>query len=84
MLDIVFDNGGYDECLSEGQWNFAMRAVQIDYDTNITPSFGYKRAFTKPSDWILWAIRLSLWLKVIGLKADKGVETGEMAVTLQA
>ena len=30
-----------------------MRAVQIDYDTNITPSFGYKRAFTKPSDWIL-------------------------------
>ena len=53
MLDVVYDNGGFDECLSEAQWNFGMRAVQIDYDTNITPSFGYARAFNKPSDFII-------------------------------
>lgn len=53
LLDQVWDNGGVDACLSEGQWTFAMRAVQVDYDSDIDPSFGYNRAFTKPTDWIL-------------------------------
>ncbi len=30
-----------------------MRTVKIDYDSAITPTFGYKRAFNKPSDYII-------------------------------
>lgn len=53
LLDQVWNNNGVDECLEEGQWNFAMRTIQIDYDPDIEPPFGYARAFGKPSDWIL-------------------------------
>lgn len=53
LLDQVFDNDGIRACLEEGQWFFAMRSVQIDYDTDIDPSFGYLRAFLKPDDWVL-------------------------------
>ncbi len=53
LLDQVWDNGGVNACLEEGQWEFAMRAVKVDYDTTITPPFGYNRAFSKPADWIL-------------------------------
>lgn len=53
-LDEVWDNGGaVKTCLEQGQWNFAMRSVQIDYDTSIDPGFGYQRAFEKPTDWVL-------------------------------
>jgi hypothetical protein len=51
LLDQVWDSDGYKACLEAGQWRFAMRSVQLDYDTDITPSFGYQRAFLKPSDW---------------------------------
>lgn len=53
LLDTVWNNGGVDDCLEEGQWFFAMRADEMGYDTDITPSFGYARAFTKPTDWLL-------------------------------
>ena len=53
LLDQVWANGGVDQCLEEAQWEFAMRTVQIDYDTGITPSYGYSYAFDKPTDWIL-------------------------------
>ena len=53
LLDHVWSTGGVKACLEKGQWNFAMRTVQIDYDTSIEPSFGYTRAFQKPSDWVL-------------------------------
>jgi len=53
LLDVVWDTGGVDECMSEGQWNFAMRAVQIDYDPSVEPPFGLRRAFTKPVDHML-------------------------------
>jgi hypothetical protein len=52
LLDAVWAEGGVDNCLEQGQWNFAMRAVQIDYDTNVSPAFGLAYGFTKPSDWI--------------------------------
>ena len=52
LLDQVWADGGVDSCLEEGQWEFAMRAVEIDYDTTVVPPFGYNRAFSKPSDWI--------------------------------
>jgi hypothetical protein len=52
LLDHVWDNGGVKSCLEEGQWHFAMRTVQIDYDPAIEPEFGFRRAFEKPSDWL--------------------------------
>lgn len=51
LLDQVWDSDGYKACLEAGQWRFAMRSVQLDYDTDITPAFGYQRAFLKPTDW---------------------------------
>lgn len=53
LLDHVWDNNGVKSCLEEGQWFFAMRTIQLDYDTAIEPDFGYNRAFTKPDDWCL-------------------------------
>lgn len=53
LLDQVWASGALNYCLEMGQWNFAMRTIQSDYDTNIEPDFGYARAFEKPSDWIL-------------------------------
>ncbi len=51
-LDVVWANGGVDYCLETGQWEFAMRTVQIDNDPDVTPPFGYYYAFSKPSDWL--------------------------------
>ncbi len=53
LLDHVWNTGGNDACLARGQWWFAMRTVMIDYDPSIAPTFGYRKAFTKPSDWIM-------------------------------
>lgn len=53
LLDQVWNANGVDGCLEEAQWEFAMRTIQIDYDSGITPDFGYARAFDKPTDWIL-------------------------------
>lgn len=53
LLDRVWDSNGVKTCLEMGQWNFAMRAAQIDYDPDVEPSFGYNRAFEKPEDWVL-------------------------------
>ena len=39
-------------CLEQGQWNFAIRAIEALPSTSIVPAFGYANAFTKPSDWI--------------------------------
>jgi len=55
LLDQVWDNGGVDHCLELGQWYFAIRTVQIDFDTDVTPDFGFTYAFSKPTDWILTA-----------------------------
>ena len=52
-LDTAWNDGATDACLSQGQWKFAMRTVQIDYDSSITPNFGYQYAFSKPADFIL-------------------------------
>lgn len=52
LLDQVYTTNGINYILERGQWWFAMRAVQIDYDTSITPDFGYRKAFTKPTDWL--------------------------------
>lgn len=53
LLDQVWNSNGVDGCLEQAQWAFAMRTVQIDYDTTVTPDYGFARAFSKPTDWIL-------------------------------
>jgi hypothetical protein len=53
LLDFVWSDNGVKECLEAGQWNFAMRSSQIDYDPVVEPDFGYNRAFSKPDDWVL-------------------------------
>jgi hypothetical protein len=57
LLDFVWGgegtNAGINACLERGQWNFAMRTIQQDYDPSIEPQFGYRRTFDKPSDWVL-------------------------------
>lgn len=52
LLDEVYDAGGINRCLEMGQWNFAIRTVQIDSDPDIAPEFGYSKAFSKPTDWV--------------------------------
>ena len=39
-------------CLERKLWNFAIRSVQIDASSTITPAFGFNCAFTIPNDWI--------------------------------
>ena len=53
LLDQVWNNDGVKTCLEEGQWMFAMRTVQVDYDPGIQPSYGYSRGYDKPDDWVL-------------------------------
>lgn len=55
LLDQAWDSGEVDSCLASGQWKFAMKTVLLDYDPSVTPSFGYRRAYAKPSDWVATA-----------------------------
>lgn len=52
-LDQVWNNNAVQACLEEAQWFFAMRTIQIDYDPDMAPPFGFARAFSKPDDWVL-------------------------------
>lgn len=52
-LDEVWNQNGVRACLEAGQWKFATRAQRLDYDPSFTASFGYRRAFVKPEDWVL-------------------------------
>lgn len=52
LLDQVWTSGGVRYCLERGQWNFATRTFQVDYDPSASPPFGFNRAFSKPTDWV--------------------------------
>lgn len=51
VLDDVWNDGAREYCLEQGQWNFAMRAVEITAST-VIPTFGFTHAFDKPNDFI--------------------------------
>jgi hypothetical protein len=53
LLDNVWASNGVRYCLEQGQWQFAMRTQQIDYDPDVDTQFGYTYAFDKPTDWVL-------------------------------
>lgn len=54
LLDQAWASGGgaIKACLEEGQWRFATRTSQFDYDSGVQPTFGYNRAFAQPTDWV--------------------------------
>jgi hypothetical protein len=52
LLDIAWDSGAIDMCLEMGQWNFAMRSIKLEYSPSVEPTWGYRRAFDKPTDYI--------------------------------
>jgi hypothetical protein len=51
ILDRVYDEALI-FCLEQGQWNFAMRAVEIGASESVESEFGQRYVFTKPEDWI--------------------------------
>ncbi|HET7409259.1 MAG TPA: hypothetical protein VFJ13_03600 [Paracoccaceae bacterium] len=52
VLDAIWDGGLVRSVLEQGLWNFAIRTAQADYSASVEPSFGYRRAFDKPTDWV--------------------------------
>ncbi len=52
MLDDIW--GANDEvvrhALEQADWNFATRTVEGDYTPSIEPDFGFRKAFSKPTD----------------------------------
>jgi hypothetical protein len=54
IIDDVFDSS-VQTCLESGFWNFAMRAMELNPDLNITPTFAYQFAFQQPNDWLATA-----------------------------
>lgn len=49
-------DGAWDSCiqfmLENGMWNFAIRTVELSFDEDIEPLFGFDHAFSKPTDWV--------------------------------
>jgi hypothetical protein len=54
LLDDVWADGAglIQAVLEQGFWYFAVRTSKLGYDTSLTPNFGYRSAFEKPSDWV--------------------------------
>ncbi|MEN3145690.1 hypothetical protein ABCW43_00085 [Neorhizobium sp. IRAMC:178] len=38
--------------LEQGMWNFSIRTVELSYDEDVDPLFGFQHAFSKPTDWV--------------------------------
>jgi hypothetical protein len=53
LLDLVWNDGFPRAVLEGAQWHFAMRSARLDYEPSIQPDWGFNRAFTKPTDWVL-------------------------------
>jgi len=49
VMDEVYPNA-IKACLEQGQWKFALRSSMLTYSPSVEPSFGYPRAFEKPTD----------------------------------
>lgn len=64
LFNAVWDDGGLDACLQAGEWRFARRSVQVDASPSITPDFGYRYAFDKPTDFV----------RVCGIWSDAGMK----------
>jgi len=52
LCDDEWNDGLVRYALERGQWRFAMRTSRLDYSTDITPAFGLRYGFEKPTDWV--------------------------------
>ncbi len=52
LLDAVWNDGAVRACLAKGNWQWATRTQQINYDSSYDPDFGYRYAFPYPSDCV--------------------------------
>jgi len=52
IFDQVWDSDFVKFCLEGANWNFATRTIRSEYNTAITPDFGYQYAHNKPDDWV--------------------------------
>lgn len=53
VLDRIWASGAFaSRVLEQGQWNFATRVSKLEYNPAITPTFGYRYAFDKPTDLV--------------------------------
>lgn len=50
-LDDAWRASG-DYLLEKGLWNFAIRTVEMQPDTDVDPLFGYDYVYAKPDDWV--------------------------------
>ncbi|MBZ9807697.1 hypothetical protein [Mesorhizobium sp. ESP-6-2] len=50
-LDSAWQDAG-DYMLTQGLWNFSIRAVELSNDEDVAPLFGLTYAFSKPTDWV--------------------------------
>jgi len=55
LLDLIWNDNGVRYCLEQAQWSFAFRSSKFEYDTAVSPAWGYTRAHSKPTDWVLTA-----------------------------
>lgn len=63
ILDGAYTNL-LDAVLAQGNWKFAMRTSELSYDTDVTPTFGPNRAFSKPTDLVrLYALSTDEYLR---------------------
>lgn len=52
VLDAVWDGGFLDDILSEGQWRFATRTVEMSPEEDADVLFGYENAYAIPEDHV--------------------------------
>lgn len=52
VLDDIWNDGFVNYILERGLWTFAVHTVKLDYDSSLTPAFGFRRVFAVPTDFI--------------------------------
>jgi len=65
VLDDIWNEGLVNACLEAGQWKFAKRTLKLTYNPDVTPAFGHKYAFDKPTDFI----------RLVGVYSDEFCQT---------
>ena len=51
-LDDIWSRDFKRRVLRQGSWNFAIKSVQPAIEATVTPAFGYRNAFEKPTDFV--------------------------------
>jgi hypothetical protein len=65
MLDSAWNDNFVRGVLEDGQWNFACRSGMYDYSPSVEPTFGFRRAFNKPDDFVrTMAVSVDEYFKV--------------------